>query len=546
MWQRAMKGSRHAVVHSSPECVVCHSVGKTMVCESWAGKWHSACNHGYCSDCLKQLIHAELPKCSDNQHLSVFCTAENCGKRIPQRMVLAMSIEARMLANVIDFGPTHEVCAHCQYQCFNRRVIKNPSCEHSACLKCWIQWFSEWLPSGQQGCALDIPCIDRSCSSGCRGLLKHPEMASEVASCSVAGAIQRHLRDMDRQMSLLKGRNDIALRDAFGERVSASVVREDLFHGPACPKCNRTSIALLQNSNCQPAHAACSACWLTWFSEQAATVQTDYALDVPCIEPTCRQGCRSLLAFAEVAERPLCSRACIGKIRSHLSKMDREIARLRETNKLVSTLSSQSGQHVKVKVGRSDLFQVPTCPVCQETCLALLSDPDCDSSHAACETCWTRWAEEQIESCVAHRRLEARCMWPECTTRLSTSLGVWYHASTRSEAVRALTKKLERRAHLQRNPLYPAPVQVECPLIGCVGLGYLGYDTVMCFHCEHQWIPTEAGEPAGLPDVEKVMGVAVKKCPQCKEYIEKNGGCDHMTCRCKYEFYWSTLKPYRT
>jgi ariadne-1 len=41
------------------------------------------------------------------------------------------------------------------------------------------------------------------------------------------------------------------------------------------------------------------------------------------------------------------------------------------------------------------------------------------------------------------------------------------------------------------------------------------------------------------------MGVKVKKCPKCTEYIEKNGGCDHMTCRCGHEFWWSSLTPYR-
>jgi ariadne-1 len=43
------------------------------------------------------------------------------------------------------------------------------------------------------------------------------------------------------------------------------------------------------------------------------------------------------------------------------------------------------------------------------------------------------------------------------------------------------------------------------------------------------------------------MGVAVKRCPKCSQYIEKNGGCDHMKCGhrgCGYEFWWSTLQPY--
>lgn len=40
---------------------------------------------------------------------------------------------------------------------------------------------------------------------------------------------------------------------------------------------------------------------------------------------------------------------------------------------------------------------------------------------------------------------------------------------------------------------------------------------------------------------EKVM----KQCPECDWVIEKNQGCNHMTCKkCHYQFYWDTLEKY--
>lgn len=40
--------------------------------------------------------------------------------------------------------------------------------------------------------------------------------------------------------------------------------------------------------------------------------------------------------------------------------------------------------------------------------------------------------------------------------------------------------------------------------------------------------------------------VRYKICPSCKNPIEKNEGCNHMTCRCKHEFCWICLKDWRT
>lgn len=124
---------------------------------------------------------------------------------------------------------------------------------------------------------------------------------------------------------------------------------------------------------------------------------------------------------------------------------------------------------------------------------------------------------------------------------------VWELVQQSSAGLQELLGKLKRRKRLQNNPLFPAALQVECPR--CVGIGYLGFDTVMCFLCEYQWEdsgekPLELSAGECPPEELQVAGVRVQRCPKCREYIEKNGGCDHMTCRCRHQFSWSTLKPW--
>ncbi|UJR12356.1 hypothetical protein I4U23_016533 [Adineta vaga] len=44
----------------------------------------------------------------------------------------------------------------------------------------------------------------------------------------------------------------------------------------------------------------------------------------------------------------------------------------------------------------------------------------------------------------------------------------------------------------------------------------------------------------------KWLELFTKKCSQCQWYIQKNEGCDHMTCRyCKHEFCWECLADYK-
>lgn len=183
----------------------------------------------------------------------------------------------------------------------------------------------------------------------------------------------------------------------------------------------------------------------------------------------------------------------------------------------------------------SDFSSRLVCPICCTQQPALLAGCGSDC-HLACCRCWSRWVDGQADRMRMQRCMGSfTCFGAGCHEVIDSR--VWEFCPGANK----LRDDLDRRSVLQQNVLYPACVQVDCPCPGCVGLGYLGHDTVMCFLCEHQWPADNGTKPSDSID----SLTDTKACPRCSAPIEKNGGCDHMTCRCGYEFWWSTLNAYR-
>lgn len=308
------------------------------------------------------------------------------------------------------------------------------------------------------------------------------------------------------------------LRDAAPERV---LLPSPSAEGLICSICAQRCWGLLRNDCCE--HAACLQCWQQWAEASLEICQDSHMLRPRCLGAMC--------------EHPMSESAW-----RHVARTSRSVGRfVGDADELVRRLRATAGSTLLWAPMPSE--PGPICSICSEQHWALLRNTACN--HAACEDCWTPWIAGQLPLCRGKRQPHCRCLGEGCTQLMGTL--IWSHACTRSSDIQSLEKIFQKRRRLQDNELFPPCMQVECPRAECLGIAYSGFDSLMCFFCEHQW--EETGQ--ATEDMHSVGDALAdtKACPKCGVCIEKNGGCDHMTCRlpagCGFEFRWSTLEPYR-
>lgn len=86
----------------------------------------------------------------------------------------------------------------------------------------------------------------------------------------------------------------------------------------------------------------------------------------------------------------------------------------------------------------------------------------------------------------------------------------------------------------------PKMIKCKCNHVFCFACGDSWHDPINC-ECLRKWKKQCQEDSATL----QWLNTNTKDCPVCKSAIEKNGGCNHMTCRkCKYEFCWICLCKY--
>ena len=171
--------------------------------------------------------------------------------------------------------------------------------------------------------------------------------------------------------------------------------------------------------------------------------------------------------------------------------------------------------------------KVRTEAECTITCMAedcniVALDPFVKEALADDQQTWERFQEllvRQFVSCIPHLKF---CPYPSCTNTVS--------------CVSAATK---------------SSLLTTVPIVTCSTSTH-----VFCFGCpidtDHRPVICAVAKmwlQKCRDDSETANWIKsnTKECSKCQSTIEKNGGCNHMTCKkCKYEFCWVCMGEYQS
>mmetsp|Transcript_12686 Transcript_12686/g.19179 ORF Transcript_12686/g.19179 Transcript_12686/m.19179 type:complete len:607 (-) Transcript_12686:35-1855(-) len=193
-----------------------------------------------------------------------------------------------------------------------------------------------------------------------------------------------------------------------------------------------------------------------------------------------------------------------------------------------------------------------SCSICGDDDLEIADVYALACKHYFCRDCWAQYLRMKITDGESG---DITCPGHKCGLRVD------------EEAVRALVPAdiFQRYRKFLMHSFVDTNDQVKwCPAAGCgnaVNIDWVKNQTVVC-SCGYRFC-FQCGEQAHQPATcEQVRAWSKKSqdesetnnwltantqaCPKCGTKTEKNGGCNHMTCKkCSHEYCWMCMKDWK-
>ena len=176
--------------------------------------------------------------------------------------------------------------------------------------------------------------------------------------------------------------------------------------------------------------------------------------------------------------------------------------------------------------------------------------------HQFCVNCFSKYLETKLLE-LGPQCILTRCIEPKCKKTIISKYWIKYLTNKYKNKYNEylLHSFVSNQSKLRWCPGNDCNYAVKCDI------GSMEQVNIKCL-CGHEWC-FSCRKANHLPcscelankwlvlhktDSENVTWARAhgKECKKCGNYIEKNQGCNHMTCRCGYEFCWLCKKEWKS
>lgn len=228
---------------------------------------------------------------------------------------------------------------------------------------------------------------------------------------------------------------------------------------------------------------------------------------------------------------------------------------LKKSEKLLKKVSSELRRSsIPLRASRNshlqsniEIIKGTECPICLEEILKDANYVRLICGHFTCKNCFDEYLRTKITNSQVNN---IKCPYEGCQFTLHES-EVVYFLKSRPDLLKKFYK-FKNTQEIAANPNMKWCIRPDCEKIVKVNLNaessYVRCECgqEFCFKCNNAWHPGQACEDY-IEGVYKnyIQRAEVKFCPNCHALIEKNDGCNHMTClQCDYQFCWICERKY--
>ncbi|CAD8122573.1 unnamed protein product [Paramecium sonneborni] len=185
--------------------------------------------------------------------------------------------------------------------------------------------------------------------------------------------------------------------------------------------------------------------------------------------------------------------------------------------------------------------QQNACSICGSNNAVKIQLLECE--HKFCKNCYKDYLEDKIKNAKINN---IYCLQEGCITKFPESVIKETVSETKFAQYLFFKYKLEIENDMNKK---------WCPAKGCdlfvernpkQNIVICKCGASVCFNCgqiAHQGLLCEQAIEDDFRNA--INKYSIKYCPGCKAHVQKNAGCNHMTCiQCHFQYCWVCLQPY--